>query len=104
MRKGESPPDHENPGMTIVEKIITRIFYRNAINLGLPILISPGGADAIPDGAIIRINLNDGLITCGDETFPAEPFPPFLQRLIAAGGLVPYVRGRLAGARGPDLR
>ncbi len=88
----------------VIARSFARIFYRNAINLGLPILISPSAADAIPDGAIIRINLNDGLITCGDETFPAEQFPPFLQGLIAAGGLVPHVRDRLAGERGPALR
>ena len=51
-----------------------------------------------------KVNLIDGLITCGAETVPPEPFPTFLQRLIAAGGLVPYVRARLAGVRGPDLR
>jgi 3-isopropylmalate/(R)-2-methylmalate dehydratase small subunit len=85
----------------VIVRSFARIFYRNAINLGLPILISPGAADAIPDGAIVRVNLNGGLITCGDETFLAEPFPPFLQRLIAAGGLVPYVRDRLAGERRP---
>ena len=76
---------------------------RHAINLALLILISPGAVDAIPDGAIIRIDLNGGLIICGEETFPAEPFPPFLKRLIAAGGLVPYVGERLAGERGPTL-
>jgi 3-isopropylmalate/(R)-2-methylmalate dehydratase small subunit len=88
----------------VIARSFARIFYRNAINLGLPILISPNAADAIPDGAIIRINLKDGLVTCGDETFPAEPFPAFVQRLIAAGGLIPFVRDRLAGERRPDLR
>ncbi len=88
----------------VIARSFARIFYRNAINLGLPILISPGAAGAIPDGAIIRIDLHRGLVTCGTETFPAEPFPPFLKRLIAAGGLVPYVRERLAGEHGPDLR
>ena len=88
----------------VIARSFARIFYRNAINLGLPILISPGAADAIPDGAIIRIDLNRGLITCGDKTFRAEPFPPFLRHLITAGGLVPYVRDRLAGGRGPTAR
>ncbi len=88
----------------VIARSFARIFFRNAINLGLPILISPDAVDAIPDGAIIRIDLNRGLIACGEETFPAEPFPPFLQRLIAAGGLVPYVRHRLAGERGPASR
>jgi 3-isopropylmalate/(R)-2-methylmalate dehydratase small subunit len=68
----------------VVARLFARIFYRNAINLGLRILISPGAADAIPDGAIIRIDLNRGLIT--------------------AGGLVPYVRDRLAAERGPTAR
>ncbi len=72
----------------------------DAINLGLPILASPAAADAIPDGATVRIDLARGLITCGGNTFSAEPFPPFLQRLIASGGLVPYVRERLAGGPG----
>jgi len=64
------------------------------------ILAAPAAAEAIPDGAMVRIDLGRGLITCGEQTFSAEPFPPFLQRLIASGGLVPYVRERLARVQG----
>lgn len=77
---------------------------RNAINLGLHILACPAAADAIPDGATVRIDLARGLIACGGNTIAAEPFPSFLQRLIASGGLVPYVRGRLAGGPRVEIR
>lgn len=76
-----------------------RIFYRNAINVGLPIVECPEAAAAIADGDNLCIDLDSGLIknkTTG-QTFTAAPFPPFMQGIIAAGGLVPFVRRQLEG-------
>ena len=81
----------------VVAKSFARIFYRNAINIGLPIL-ECAEADRISRGDIIEINLAEGSITnkTKGETYHAKPFPEFLQKLIGLGGLVPYVRARLS--------
>lgn len=81
----------------VVAKSFARIFYRNAINIGLPIL-ECAEADRISKDDIIEIDLSKGFITnkTKSETYQAKPFPKFLQKLIGLGGLVPYVRARLA--------
>jgi len=80
----------------VVAKSFARIFFRNAINVGLPILESPeAAADARP-GDLLDVELATGVIrnlTQG-KTYHAEPFPPFLRAIIEAGGLVPYVRAQ----------
>ena len=74
----------------VIAKSFARIFYRNAINIGLPILECPAACDAITEGNTVRIDFDTGLIT--DETtgqqFQAAPFPPFIQQIIAKGGLM----------------
>lgn len=74
----------------VIAKSFARIFYRNAINIGLPILECPDACDAIAEGNTVRIDFDTGLIT--DETtgqqFQAAPFPPFIQQIIAKGGLM----------------
>ena len=78
----------------VVAASFARIFYRNALNIGLPILECPAAADAIETGHRVAADLAAGTIT--DETtgaaFAAEPFPPFMQELIAVGGLAAYLR------------
>lgn len=78
----------------VVAASFARIFYRNAINIGLPILECAEAAAAIVNGDELDIDLNTGTIE--DKTrgtvFHAEPFPPFMQELIAAGGLAQYMR------------
>ena len=79
----------------VVASTFARIFYRNALNIGLPILECPAAAAGIGAGDVIAIDLNEGTImdeTSG-RTFRAEPFPPFMQELIAAGGLAEYMKG-----------
>ena len=74
----------------VIAETFARIFYRNAINIGLPILECPAACDAIAEGNTVRIDFDTGLIT--DETtgqqFQAAPFPPFIQQIIAKGGLM----------------
>ncbi|MCL5961286.1 MAG: 3-isopropylmalate dehydratase small subunit [Chloroflexi bacterium] len=82
----------------VVAANFARIFYRNAINIGLPILESPDACEGISDGDEVEIDLDAGTIrnlTRGDE-FRSAPFPPFMQHIIARGGLMGYVEDRLA--------
>ena len=77
----------------IVAKSFARIFYRNAINIGLPILECPEAAAAIAAGDTVAVDFDTGVITdvTSGKTFQSEPFPPFMQKLIAAGGLPQYM-------------
>ena len=76
----------------VIAATFARIFYRNALNIGLPILECPEAAQAIQAGGTVSVDFDTGVIT--DETtgksFQGEPFPPFMQDLIAAGGLAAY--------------
>lgn len=84
----------------VVAPSFARIFYRNAINIGLPILECVD-AVKIAKGDLIEVDLDTGKITnvTKGETYMARPFPEFLTRLISVGGLVPYVRARLEAER-----
>ncbi len=80
----------------VIAKSFARIFYRNSINIGLPILECEAAADAITAGDLVSVDFDTGLIT--DETtgatFQAEPFPPFIQEIIAAGGLMNSIKAK----------
>ena len=80
----------------VIAESFARIFYRNALNIGLPILECPAAARAISADDEVSVNFETGEIaneTTG-RTFMAEPFPPFMLDLIAAGGLAAYLKGR----------
>ena len=82
----------------VVAASFARIFLRNALNIGRPVLECPEAVAAIADGDRLTLDVTTGAIldvTTG-TTFRAAPFPPFLMELIRAGGLVPYVRQRLS--------
>jgi len=82
----------------VVAKSFARIFFRNAINIGLPIVECPEAVDAISNGDIVAVDADTGEIldeTTG-ETFQAQPFPPFLQEIIEAGGLINRTRRKLS--------
>ena len=80
----------------VIAATFARIFYRNALNIGLPILECPEAAKAIKAGDTVSVDFDTGVST--DETtgksFQGEPFPPFMQELIAAGGLAAFRRSR----------
>jgi len=81
----------------VIAPTFARIFYRNAINIGLPILESAEAAAAIQEGDLVEVDTDSGRIrnlTSGAE-YQAAPFPPFMQQLMAAGGLMAYVKGRM---------
>ena len=87
----------------VVASSYARIFYRNAINIGLPILECPAACEpgAVNKGDELEIDVASGVITnkTNDRPFEAAPAPEFLRSLFAAGGLVPYVRERLERAK-----
>ena len=74
----------------VIAKSFARIFYRNSINIGLPILECPEAAEEIRPGDRVEVDFDTGVIR--DETqgksWQAQPFPPFIQRIIQAGGLM----------------
>ncbi len=78
----------------VVAASFARIFYRNALNIALPILECPEAAAAIAAGDRVSIDFTTGKITneTTGRTFSAEPFPPFMRDLIAAGGLAAYMK------------
>lgn len=81
----------------VIAKSFARIFFRNAINIGLPIMECPEAVDAIGDGHSVAVDADTGQIrdlTTG-QSFQAQPFPPFLQEIIKAGGLINRTREKL---------
>ncbi len=74
----------------VIAESFARIFYRNAINIGLPILECADAARAISDGDEISIDFDTGIITniTQGSVYAAEPFPPFIQDIISEGGLI----------------
>jgi len=82
----------------VIAKSFARIFYRNAINIGLPILESKEAVEAISEGDEVEIDLSSGIIKDlkSGKTFKAAAFPNFMQELIKAGGLINYVKNKLS--------
>lgn len=82
----------------VIAKSFARIFYRNAINIGLPIFESPEAAEALAEGHRVRVDADTGVITnlTTGETYRAKPFPEFMQQLIEAGGLMAYVKEKVS--------
>ena len=80
----------------VIAETFARIFYRNALNIALPILECPAAAKAISAGDEVAVDLGTGEILdlSTGQTFQAEPFPPFMMELIAAGGLAAYLKGK----------
>ncbi len=74
----------------IIAKSFARIFYRNAINIGLPILECPDAAEEISDGDEVSVDFDTGIITnvTTNKAYKAQPFPPFIQNIITKGGLL----------------
>lgn len=85
----------------VIAESFARIFYRNAVNIGLPIMESKEGAERIREGDVIRVEPEEGKIineTTGEE-YQVASFPPFMQEIIGQGGLINYVRARVQESR-----
>lgn len=83
----------------VIAHSFARIFYRNAFNMGLPILECPEAAAAAATGDELDVDLDNGVIinVTRSKTYQAQPVPPFMQKLLEAGGLIPYVQKQMAG-------
>ena len=80
----------------VIAETFARIFYRNAINIGLPIVECPEASKGIEDGDEVEVDFDSGIIknlTKG-TSFQGQAFPEFMQRIIAAEGLVNYINGK----------
>ena len=77
----------------VIANSFARIFYRNSINIGLPILECPEAVKGISAGDEVQVDLSQGKITnlTTGKTYKAQPFPPFIQEIIEAGGLIKYL-------------
>ena len=75
----------------VVAKSFARIFYRNAINIGLPVLVSPELSDAVKEGDEASLDLTAGTVTVGEKTFTCTKLPPYMQRILNAGGLIAFL-------------
>jgi len=83
----------------VIAKSFARIFYRNSINTGLPIMEAPEAVDGISDGDKVTVDADTGVIvneTTG-ATYRAQPFPPFVKDIIESGGLIESVRSKVLG-------
>ena len=80
----------------VIAKTFARIFYRNAINIGLPILECPEASEKIQDGDEVSIDFDSGVITneTKGETYQALPFPDFIRDIMAKGGLIAQISGK----------
>jgi len=84
----------------VVAENFARIFFRNSINIGLPLLECPEAAKAAQSGDVLAVDLDTGEIRnkTRSETYQAVPFPEFMRRIIGAGGLVAYTKANLGKA------
>jgi 3-isopropylmalate dehydratase small subunit len=85
----------------VVARSFARIFYRNAFNVGLPVVECPTAHDRAAEGDTVEVDLATGQVTnmTKGEAYDGTPVPEFMQRLLASGGLVGYVRAELARQR-----
>ena len=81
----------------IVAKSFARIFYRNAINQGIPVIECPEGVEAIGDGDEVEIDLDKGVIKdiSKNKIFNFKPLPEFIQKILSRGGLLPFLKQSL---------
>ena len=80
----------------MIAETFARIFYRNAINIGLPIMECPDAAREIQPGDKVEVDLDSGVVTdvTLGKTWKGQAFPLFMQNIISAGGLIPYINSK----------
>ena len=84
----------------VIAATFARIFYRNSINIGLPILECPEAVSGIAAGDEVEVDFDTGAIVniTNGKIFQAQPFPPFMQEIIKSGGLINQLKTKLANA------
>lgn len=80
----------------VIAETFARIFYRNAINIGLPIIECPEASKGIEDGDEVEVNFDTGIITnlTKGNSFKGQAFPEFMQKIIASEGLINYINNK----------
>lgn len=80
----------------VIASTFARIFYRNSINIGLPIIECEEAVKGISAGDVVSVDFDTGIITneTTGKTFKGEPYPEFMQNIIKAGGLIPYINAK----------
>jgi methanogen homoaconitase small subunit len=83
----------------IIALSYARIFFRNALNLGIPLFEAPEAAANLQDGDEVTLELASGQLHCGDRIYALPPLPEFAREILSAGGIVNYVKqhGRFPG-------
>jgi methanogen homoaconitase small subunit len=83
----------------IIGLSFARIFFRNALNLGIPLIVAPEIVQSLQDGDEITLDLANNQLLSGEQVFDLPPLPEFAREILAAGGIVPYVKqhGRFPG-------
>ena len=82
----------------VVGKSFARIFRRNCVNLGLPVLECPDAAEAARAGSRVRVDTETGVVDVDGQSFQAQPIPELVLELQASGGLVAWAQRKLADA------
>lgn len=79
----------------VIAKSFARIFYRNSINIGLPILECPAAVEGTAEGDELEVDFDSGIVTniTKNKSYKAEPFPEFIKEIISAGGLMASIKG-----------
>ncbi|MBI2061214.1 MAG: 3-isopropylmalate dehydratase small subunit [Nitrospirae bacterium] len=83
----------------IVAKSFARIFYRNSFNIGMCAVECPELVEAVQAGQTITVVPEEGIIKLDGRVFRAQPLPPFMQQLVELGGLMPWVKRKLAARK-----
>jgi 3-isopropylmalate/(R)-2-methylmalate dehydratase small subunit len=80
----------------VIAETFARIFYRNAINIGLPIIECPEAVSGIKEGDEVEVDFDSGIITnkTTGASYQGQPFPEFMQKIIDCGGLVNYINAK----------
>ena len=81
----------------VIAESFARIFYRNAINIGLPVVVAPEAAGEIKEDAVLEVEPSTGLIRdlTTQKTYQGEAFPAFMLEILNSGGAIPYVREKV---------
>ncbi len=83
----------------IIANSFARIFFRNALNLGIPLFVAPDLVAALQDGQEVTLDIPNRRVIAGEDVLPLPELPHFAQEILAEGGIVPYVKkyGRFPG-------